>query len=101
MAFVLTDRNKSLKSQIGINPISILQIEGLENVYGSQAILEFARWDLGITWDYGTRWDGYVEKSGSLDVIDLGSGTTTNITQQIFPDKASSSSVAAYSSHSG
>lgn len=96
MAFILTDRNKSLKDQIGINPQAILQIEGMDTVFGSQAVLVFARWDASnIKWDDGTRWDGYVEKEGSFDVIDLSKGTTTNISQQIYPDRASSGSVSS------
>ena len=94
MAFKITATNKSLSSQISLNPQAILQIEGLETIFGSQAVLEFARWDGTVFWDDGTRWDSLIQKSASLDVIDL-NGTTQNITQQIYPDKASSGSVSS------
>ncbi len=67
----------------------------METVFGSQASLECARGDADeLNWDDGTRWDSLVPKGASLDVISL-NGTTPNITQQIYPDKASSGSVSS------
>ena len=95
MAFVLTDRNKSLKDQINKNTQAVLQIEGLETVFGSQPVLIENKWDIeNLFWDQdGVNWDGFSEKEDSITAISLDS-STNRINQQIYPDKASSGSVS-------
>lgn len=94
MAFQLTNTNKSLSEQINVNPQAILQIEGLETVFGVQPVLEFAKWDSNVSWDDGTNWDGFAIRPNSEAVIDLDE-SGNSITQQILPDKGGSSSVSS------
>lgn len=92
MAINLTDKNKSLSQQINLNPQAILQIEGLDLVFGANPVVEFTRWDTG-NWDEGF-WDGVSQKANSRDLIDI-SKTTQSITQQILPDKGGSTSISS------
>lgn len=96
MAINITPTNQSLSKQISINPQAILQIEGIQTVFGAQPVLEFTKWDAAdVKWDQnGINWDGLSEKPFSKAVIDLSQGTTNNITQQILPDKGGSSSIS-------
>jgi hypothetical protein len=96
LAFSITKRNSSLVKQIGLNPQAIVNIEGIETIFGVQPILDFTRWDSNIFFDDpNVRWDGLSRVENSLDVISLDGGTTTNITQQIYPDKSSAGSISS------
>lgn len=94
MANELTPTNKALSQQIGINPQSYLEVEGLATIFGAQPVLEFTKWDAeNVFWDDDDiRWDGLSVRPNSKDVISLDE-STKNITQQIFPDKGGSSSL--------
>jgi len=94
MAQDLSPTNKALSQQIGINPQSFLEIEGLGTIFGAQPVFEFTEWDSSTTsWDDpDIRWDGLSVRPDSLSVIDLDQSTKT-IKQQIFPDKGGSSSL--------
>jgi hypothetical protein len=87
---------QALIKEIGINPQIILEIEGLDLIFGALPILKTARWDDDspeAIWDGGATWDGKFEDVRSRDWISLNE-TTTNITQQIAPDKGSTSSIS-------
>jgi hypothetical protein len=87
---------QALINEIGINPQIILEIEGLDLIFGALPILKTARWDddsPDAIWDGGATWDGKFEDIRSRDWISLNE-TTTNITQQIAPDKGSTSSIS-------
>lgn len=79
-------------------PNIVVDIEGVDDLYGSQAILEFIKWDQEnpeVFWDQdGIFWDGLIENETSKSFIDLG-GTTKSVAQQIFPDKQGASSVSS------
>lgn len=94
MAIPLTETNKELSKKISITPQAILEIEGLDIVFGAQPVLEFARWDKNLEWDSGVRWDGLTEKPESRSYIDL-RGSTKDIRNQILPDKGGSNSVSS------
>ncbi len=95
MAIPISDTNKSLAKQININPQSILEIEGLDLIFGSQAIVEFNKWDKTLSWDEsGINWDGVSELDESRALIDL-DASTQSITQQILPDKGGSTSISS------
>ncbi len=87
---------QALINEIGINPQIILEIEGLDLIFGALPILKTAKWDdesPDAIWDGGATWDGKFEDIRSRDWISLNE-TTTNITQQIAPDKGSTSSIS-------
>ncbi|MFT5519636.1 MAG: hypothetical protein ACI9IA_000219 [Enterobacterales bacterium] len=94
MAFSISPTNSSLSKQVSINPQAILVVEGLDIIFSARPILEFSRFDSNISWDGTDAWDGKTRKENSRDLISLESGTTNSITQQIFPDKESSSSIS-------
>jgi hypothetical protein len=94
MAISLTETNKELSQKISITPQAILEIEGLETIFGAQPILEFARWDKDLEWDSGIRWDGLTEKPEARSYIDL-KGSTKEIKNQILPDKGGSNSISS------
>ncbi len=96
MAFNLSPTAQNLVRQINKQPQLILKVEGLEDIiFGSQPVLTFTNWDqAGITWDQdGVKWDGLTEDAGSRNYITF-NGTTTNVSQQILPDKGGSSSIS-------
>ncbi len=96
MSVTLSVTAQNLLSQIGISPQIILDIEGVDLIFGAQPILKTLIWDEEdprALWDNDLYWDGGIEDLKSRDYISL-SETTNNITQQIAPDKGSTSSIS-------
>jgi hypothetical protein len=94
MSINLSVRAQALIEQIGIEPQIILDIEGLDLIFGARPIFKTLKWDdPDAFWDDGLAWDGVIEDSRSRDYIQL-AGTTNTITQQILPDKGSISSIS-------
>lgn len=94
MAVELSIKAQALLQEIGINPQIILDIEGVDLIFGAQPVLKVLSWDdENAFWDSGLTWDGLIADAKSRDYISL-NGTTTSITQQIEPDKGSSSSIS-------
>lgn len=96
MAIEVSKRAQQLSRQININPSIIVEIEGIDIIFGTSPVLERLTWDTdGVTWDQeGVRWDSLIEAANSRSLIELGD-TTKNITQQILPDKGGSSSISS------
>ena len=93
MAFNLTVNAKAKAKQISKSPQLILEVEGLDTIFGTSPIYEFTRWDSeGATWDVGT-WDGLSPIPSSRDYISW-QGTTKSISQQLRPDKSATSSIS-------
>ena len=96
MAVGLSVKAEALLKHTGISPQIILDIEGLDLIFGAQPVFKTLHWDdvsPEAIFDNNLRWDGVIEDSKSRDLIQL-SGTTTNISQQIQPDKGSTSSIS-------
>jgi hypothetical protein len=96
MSVTLSVNAQSYLSQIGISPQIILDIEGIDLIFGAQPILKTLVWDEddpSALWDNELYWDGGIEDLRSRDYISLAE-TTNNITQQIAPDKGSTSSIS-------
>ena len=96
MSVSLSFSAQSYLKETGINPQVILDIEGVDLIFGAQPILKSLTWDDDspeALWDNDLSWDGKIQDVNSRDYIQLGS-TTTNITQQIEPDKGSISSIS-------
>lgn len=96
MSLQLSVTAQALINEIGINPQIILEVEGLDLIFGAMPVLKVARWDDDspeAIWDGGATWDGKFSDARSRDWISLDE-TTTNITQQIAPDKGSTSSIS-------
>lgn len=96
MAVQLSVTAQSLVEQIGIQPQIILDIEGVNLIFAARPVFKVLEWDEDspeAIWDGDLFWDGTIGDSRSRDWISL-NDTTTNITQQIAPDKGSTSSIS-------
>jgi hypothetical protein len=94
MAISLSIGAQSLIKEIGIQPQIVLDIEGMDLIFGARPILKVLFWDYETAfWDSGLFWDGSIDDQRSRDYISL-DGTTTSISQQIAPDKGSTSSIS-------
>lgn len=94
MAVQLSVTAQSLLKEISIRPNIILDIEGLDLIFGAAPIFKVREWDseeTDNTWDNGN-WDGSIEDEKSRAYINL-TGTTNSISQQIAPDKGNTSSI--------
>ena len=94
MAVGLSVTAKSLLDQVGIEPQIALDIEGVDTLYAARPVFKTLEWDdANASWDNNLRWDGTINDPNSVDWISL-AGTTTSISQQIRPDKGSTSSIS-------
>jgi hypothetical protein len=96
MAIELSVKATSLVKETGIQPQIILDIEGVDLIFGARPILKTLKWDdesSEALWDNELTWDGSIKDIFSRDYVSL-DGTTTNISQQIAPDKGSTSSIS-------
>ena len=93
MAVQLSVTAQSLLKEISIKPNIILDIEGVDLIFGAMPIFKTLNWDdENALWDDGLNWDGLIQDSKSRDYISF-SGSTTNVTQQIAPDKGNTQSI--------
>jgi hypothetical protein len=93
MAVQLSVKAQALIKEISIKPNIILDIEGLDLIFGAMPIFKTLNWDDdNAFWDNGLNWDGVINDTKSRDYISL-TGTTTNVSQQIAPDKGNTSSI--------
>jgi hypothetical protein len=94
MAVGLSVTAQSLLKQVGIQPQIALDIEGVDTLYAAQPVFKSLEWDdSNANWDDNLNWDGTINDPNSVDWISL-QGTTTSISQQIRPDKGSTSSIS-------
>jgi hypothetical protein len=94
MAVNLSVKAQALLKEISIKPQIVLDIEGLDIIFGAQPVFKTLEWDdENAEWDSGLSWDGLIEDANSRDWISL-DGTTNNVTSQIQPDKGSTSSIS-------
>ena len=94
MAVGLSVTAQSLLKQVGIQPQIALDIEGVDTLYDAQPVFKSLEWDdSNANWDDNLNWDGTINDPNSVDWISL-QGTTTSISQQIRPDKGSTSSIS-------
>ena len=91
MAIQLSVTAQSLLKQTGIQPQIALELEGVDTLFAAQPVFKTREWEDGF-WDDG-RWDGTFTEERAVDWISL-QGTTTSISQQIRPDKGSTSSIS-------
>ena len=94
MSVQLSVKANALLNQISIKPSIVLEIEGIDIIFGAAPVLKVLNWDdENASWDAGLFWDGSIEDTNARDWIELNS-TTSSITQQIEPDKGSISSIS-------
>ena len=94
MAVQLSVKANALLKEISIKPNIILDIEGLDLIFGATPIFKTLNWDDNTAfWDSGLNWDGIIEDQNSRDYINL-QGTTNTVSQQIAPDKGNTSSIS-------
>lgn len=97
MAYILTARAQALSQQIAKTPQLIFEVEGIDTIFGAFPIFEMARWDGGLNWDDDNAyWDGLQKILGALDYISFEGGTDKSLSQQLQPDKFSTSSVSTF-----
>jgi len=96
MALQLSVTAQALLNEISVKPNIILDIEGVDLIFGAMPILEVLNWDNesdNAYWDNpNLTWDGKIKNPSSRDYISF-DGTTTTINQQIAPDKGNTSSI--------
>lgn len=94
MSVQLTVKAQALLNEISIKPNIILDIEGLDLIFGATPIFKTLEWDDNQAfWDSGLNWDSVIEDENSRDYINL-QGTTNTISSQIAPDKGNTSSIS-------
>jgi hypothetical protein len=94
VAVQLSVKANALLKEISIKPNIILDIEGLDLIFGATPIFKTLNWDdENALWDSGLNWDGIIEDQRSRDYISL-QGTTNTVSQQIAPDKGNTSSIS-------
>lgn len=96
MAVSLSVKAQLLLKQNSKEPQAVLDIEGLDLIFGLRPIVKVLTWDDDseeALWDNNLFWDGSIQDSNSRDYISF-DGTTNSITQQIQPDKSSTSSIS-------
>lgn len=96
MSVQLSVTAQSLLKETGIQPQIILDIEGIDLIFGARPIAKLLFWDEDdpeAIWDNDLNWDGKIKDIRSREYISLGE-TTNNISQQIAPDKGSTSSIS-------
>lgn len=94
MALNLTVTAQALADQISKTPQLILEVEGIDAIFGTSPVFKTIKWDGTTGWDQdGATWDGVIANEESLDYISF-KKTTKSITQMIRPDKSSSSSIS-------
>lgn len=91
MAFIPSETAQNTSQQSVIQPILILEIEGIPVLFGSQDISKIWRFDEGYLFDDGLRFDDVVQDDSSRDYINLKT-TSKNVSQQVFPDREGTSS---------
>lgn len=95
MALELTEAAINASNQVGIQPQLILEIDGVDTLYGALRVQQYIRIGdtgllIGNTWVIG----GLGEVEGNESLISL-SGSTTSIKQQLEPDRGAVSSVSS------
>ena len=94
MSFEITATAQALADKTLKTPQLILEIEGIDLIFGSIDVLKSAEYGDDIVYgEAGLVYGGTTADPNSRPYISLTGGTTTNIKQQIDIDKASSSSV--------
>ncbi len=94
MAITLSVKAEALLQEIGISPQIYLDIEGVELLFAARPSFKILNWDeSNASWDDGLQWDGLINDGSAVDWISL-DGTTNNISQQLSPDKGSTSSIS-------
>lgn len=95
MALELTDKALKASQELSVEPQLVLQIDGVDTVFGAVRILKVIRigdpdLDIGNDWVIG----GLNEVADQEDLISV-KGTGTSINQQLRPDLGSVSSVSS------
>ena len=94
MAFDITQKLKLLSEKISIKPNLVLEIDGLAKLFCVKDVSRYARYGDDIYYgDDGLYYGGTITDDRSLPYIRTDE-TTRTISQQIEPDKGSSSSVS-------
>ena len=91
MAFIPSANAQNISQQSVLQPILIVEIEGIPILFGSQDISKIWKFDEGYLFDDGLRFDDTVQDPTSRDYINLKT-TSKTISQQVFPDREGTSS---------
>lgn len=95
MAFNLTIEAEVAASQVNIVPQIVLEIEGVETLYGSNPIQKYIQYgDAGLTYGSGFTYGGLIDLEKQESLISFQQGTSTNISQQLNQDKGIGDSIS-------
>lgn len=95
MAFELTQRATLASQEAVLEPQIVLEIDGVDTLYGVRIISKKVRFDDGLKFDGSWKFNGLVRIEDQQSLISYQDGTTTQITQQLYPDKGASSSITS------
>lgn len=91
----ITSRAARALRQTNIEPIFVLEIEGVDTLFTSNVLKKKAKYGDAIVYEPGDlEYGGFIEVEGHEALIDLDS-TSSKISQQLEPDKARTSSVSS------
>lgn len=97
MAFELTVTADLLSQKTNIEPQIILEIDGIDLVFGAIKVTKIAKYGDDIEYgESGLVYGGVIEDPNQRDYISLKSTTTTRLRQQIDPEKDGATSVQRF-----
>jgi len=98
MAFTITQTAKNLKNQINKTPQIVLLIDGIEEKFSTADVLRLPTFDEDPTlfFDDGLFFDTPIKDPKSKAYISLESGTTSNIQNQLIPEKGGAGSIQSF-----
>jgi len=95
MAFELTQSAKLAFEKEQILPQLVMEIEGVDRVYGAETVKTKIKFDEGYQFDQGYLFDQLIPVNNQRDIISFEKGTSTDITQTLNSDKGEGSSVSS------
>ena len=95
MALEITDDTRAVSEQSNKTPILVLEIEGVDTIYGNIEIKEIVKIGAPGLLIGGFKIGGQIAIDDQSTLISLQRGTTTRISQTIRPDKGTGESVSS------
>jgi len=96
MAFDLTQRTRRASKQDTLRPNLVLEIDGVDTLYGAIPILETLKYGAtGVTYGGGYAYGDLIEIEDQESFISF-SGTTTSIKQTVDPDRGLATTVSSF-----
>lgn len=96
MTFDITAKTQQALAGVNVQPSLVLEIDGVDEIFGAVEVLRLIRigdpdLEIGNAWKIG----GTTPIEDQEDIVSIESGSGTQISQQLYPDKGSVSSVSS------